>query len=203
MAIIIENFSMAVEEWTPVVDLSSLSVDVIDQVNTITTSGTYFLHDGQIVSTSHSGISSGYRCHYYPTDVYSSGTITITIHAENDNSEVEEENYYLLYGYNCEFSELIDWGYKSTVVITADAKNLAFCPNEVGEAFYFETADLHSYDLNATLQVVESVDLGATIYPQSTAFFYSRTYTITVIGVRDFHGNEMQPFSFDFTIEDE
>ena len=201
MTILIDNFSMGVEEWLPIVSLASFAVDVVDHINNITTSGTYFLHNGEIVSTSHSGIADGYRCYYYPPTI--SGVVSLTIHAENDNEETEEKNYCLLYGYNCEFNELIDWGPKSTVVITADAKNLAFCPNRVGDAFYFETADLHSRSLGATIQAVEYVDLNATIYPQNTFFFYGRTYTITISGVKDFAGNEMQPFSFSFTIEDE
>jgi len=203
MAILIDNFSVGVEEWLVVIDLVSFAVDVVDHIHGITTSGTYFLHDGQIVPTSYSGISGGYRCSYYPTDVCSSGTITITIHAENNNSETKEEDYYLLCGYHVEFEELIDWGPKKEVVITMDAKNLAFCPNTETEAFYFETAELHSRDLNATLQAVEYVDLNATIYPQSTAFFYERTYTIIISGIRDFAGNEMVESIFSFTIENE
>jgi len=203
MTILIDNFSMEVGEWLQITDLASFAIDVIDHINNITASGTYFLHDWQIVPTSYSGIDDGYRCYYYPTDICSSGTITITIHAENDISEVVEKNYYLLYGYHCEFDELIDWGPKSTVVVTADAKNLAFCPNSAGEAFYFETADLCSCDLGATIRAVEYVDLNATIYPQNTFFFYGRTYTVTISGAKDFAGNEMQPFSFSFTIENE
>jgi len=199
MTILIDNFSVGLEEWVKVADLNTLSIDVVDHTYNITTSGTYFIHNGQIVSTSHSGITDGYKCYYYPPTV--SGEVNLTIHAENDNSETEEEDYYLLYGYNCEFNEIVDWGPKKEVVITADAKNLAFCPNEVGEASYFETADLHSYDLGASIQAVGYVDLNATIYPQNTFFFYGRTYTVKISGVKDFAGNEMQPFSFDFTIE--
>ena len=191
------------EEWLPIIDLVSFAVDVIDHTYNITTSGTYFLHDGQIVSTSYSGISDGYRCSYYPTDVYSSGTITITIHAENDNTQIREQDYYLLYGYNCEFEEIVDWGAKKEVVITMDAENLVFCPNTESEAFYFETADLHSRDLGATIQAIESVDLNATIYPQNTFFFYGRTYHIKISGIRDFAGNEMPESIFSFTIENE
>ena len=199
MTILIDNFSVGVTEWLQVADLNALSVDVIDHTYNISVSGTYFIHNGQIVSTSHSGISDGYKCYYYPSTI--SGEVNLTIHAENDNSETKEEDYYLLYGYNVKFDELIDWGPKSTVVITADVKNKAFCPNVVGEASYFETADLRSYDLGASIQAVESVDLNAIIYPQNTIFFYGRTYTVKISGVKDFAGNEMQAFSFNFTIE--
>jgi len=201
MAILIDNFSIDVEEWLPIVDLGSFSVDVIDHVNNITTSGTYFLHGGYIVSTSHSGISDGYRCYYYPPTI--SGAVSLTIHVENDNSETMEEDYYLLHGYNVKFNELIDWGPKREVVIWAQVKNEAFCPNVETDAFYFETADLHSYDLGATIKAIESVDLNATIYPQNTFFFYGRSYTVIISRIKDFYGNEMPEFSFDFTIKNE
>ena len=201
MTILIDNFSISVEEWLPIVDLVSFSVNVIDHDNNITTSGTYFLHDGEIVSTSHSGIVDGYRCYYYPPTI--SGEVNLIIHAENDNSETEEENYYLLYGYNVKFNELIDWGPKREIVIWAQAKNEAFCPNIETDAFYFETADLNSYDLGATIKAVESVDLNATIYPQNTFFFYGRSYTVIISGIKDFYGNKMSEFSFDFTIKNE
>jgi hypothetical protein len=200
MTILIDNFSISVEEWLPVVDPFSFAVDVVDQIHGITTSGTYFLHDGQIVSTSHSGIADGYRfCYDTPPTI--SGAISLTIHAENNNSDTKEEDYYLLYGYNVKFNELIDWGPKREVVTTVDAKNLAFCPNTKTDAFYFETADLHSYDLGASIQAIESVDLNATIYPQNTFFFYERTYTIKISGIQDFAGNKMSDFNFSFTIE--
>jgi len=108
----------------------------------------------------------------------------------------------LLYGYNLEFEELVDWGPAREIIALVKAKNLAFCPNLEGEALHFVTADLQSTDLGATIQVVESVDLGATIRPQSTAFFYGQTYRVTVSGVRDYHGNEMDPYTIQFTIED-
>jgi hypothetical protein len=201
MTILIDNFSIGVEEWLPVTDLIAFSVDVVDLSYPISTSGTYFLHDGTVVPTVLSGILNGYRAYYAPISVASSGTITITIHAENTNSGIREQNYYLLYGYHVEFNELIDWGPKSTVVTSVKASNLAFCPNTEGEAVYFETRDLESYNLGASILPIESVDLGATIYPQSTFFFYGRTYTITVSGVKDFGGNELEPVVFSFTIE--
>lgn len=203
MTILIDNFSIGVDEWSTVSGLGSFTVDVIDMDYPISTSGTYFLHDGIVVSTSLSGITSGYKAYYTPSSVVSSGTITITIHAENDNSETIEQNYYLLYGYHVEFNELIDWGPKSTVVTTVTASNLVFCPNTVGEAVFFETRDLESYDLGASIYVVGSVDLGATILTQSTAFFYGKTYTITVSGIKDFGNNELQPVVFTFTIENQ
>lgn len=199
MTILIDNFSVGFEEWLAITDLISFAVDVIDHTYNITTSGTYFIHNGQIVSTSHSGISDGYKCHYYPPTI--SGEVNLTIHAENDNSETKEEDYYLLYGYNVKFDELIDWGPKKEVVTTIEATNKVFCPNTESRASFFETADLRSYDLGASINPVGYVSLGATIFPQSTAFFYGRTYRVRISGIRDFAGNTMSPREFTFTIE--
>lgn len=201
MTIVIDNFSLGVEAWISVADLNYFAVDVIDATYGISSSDTYFIHDGQVVSTTYSGIVDGYRCYYTPSGVYSDGTVDLTIHAENTASGVEEQTFHLLYGYNVEFEELIDWGPKTEVITTVQASNLAFCPNTEAESFYFETADLRSADLNAAIYPVDSVDLGATLYPQNTFFFYGRTYTITVSGVLDYHGNIMDPYTFSFRVE--
>lgn len=201
MTIVIDNFSIGVEDWLEVSSLNYFSVDVTDATHGISTSGTYFIHDGQVVSTTHSGIPDGFTCYYTPSGIYSDGTIDLTIHAENTSSGVEEQTFHLLYGYNISFNELIDWGPNTEVITTIQASNLAFCPNTEGDSFYFETKELDSYDLNAIIYPVGSVDLGAVIYPQSTFFFYDRTYTVTISGVRDYHGNEMEPYTFSFRVE--
>jgi hypothetical protein len=201
MTILIDNFSMDVSEWKLVSELVSFSVDIIDHNYSISTSGTYFVHDNIIVSTVLSGISDGYRAYYFPLSISTSGTTYITLHAENSNSEIEEQTYELLHGYHVEFKEVIDWGPIATVITTATAANTVFCPNDVGVSAYFETKDLESYDLSATIGSVESVNLGAIIYPQNTFFFYGRTYTITIIGVKDFSGNIMDTYELSFTIE--
>lgn len=201
MTILIDNFSIGVEDWVQVANLDYFAVDVVDLTDGISASGTYFIHDGQIVPTTHSGIPNGYRCYYTPSGVYSDGTINLTIHAENTVSGVKEQTFHLLYGYNLTFNELVDWGPRTEIITTIQASNLAFCPNTEAESFYFETADLFSYDLNASIYPISSVNLGATIYPQNTFFFYDRTYTITISGVKDYHGNKMEPYTFSFRIE--
>jgi len=201
MTIVIDNFSIGVEDWIAVSSLNYFSVDVTDATYGISTSGTYFIHDGQVVPTTYSGITDGFTCYYTPSGIYSDGTIDLTIHAENTSSGVEEQTFHLLYGYNISFNELIDWGPNTEVITTIQASNLAFCPNTEGDSFYFETKELDSYDLNAIIYPVGSVDLGAVIYPQSTFFFYDRTYTVTISGVRDYHGNEMEPYTFSFRVE--
>jgi hypothetical protein len=202
MSILIDNFSMEVEEWVPVADLGSFSVDTVDHVNTIISGSSYFIHDGVQVVTTFSGITDGYRMSYIPVDVSSSGVISLVAHVQNDVPETVEQTFYLLYGYNAKFEEWVDWGPFVQVDIRAQATNSVRCPNTVAEGFYFITADLESRNLGATIRAIESVDLGASIFPQSTCFFYGSTYKVTVSGVKDFAGNTMDPYIFSFTIED-
>ena len=202
MTILIDNFSLGVEDWIATSELGLFSVDTVDYVNNITTSGTYFVHNGSQVVTTFSGIANGYRMFYEPSDVTSSGIIVLTAHVQNDILEVEEQSFYLLYGYNLKFEEIIDWGPVTRVDIRAQATNLVLCPNTVAEGFYFTTVDLVSKNLGAIIQIIEAINLSASIRPQSSTFFYGRTYTITISGVKDFTGNEMDPYIFTFTIED-
>jgi hypothetical protein len=193
---------MGVEEWITTSDLGSFSVDAVDYVNNITTSGTYFVHNGSQVTTTFSGITNGYRMFYDPFDITSSGVIVLTAHIQNDILEIEEQDFYLLYGYNLIFEETSDWGPVTQVDIRAQATNSVLCPNTVAEGFYFTTVDLVSRNLTASIQTIEPVNLGADIYPQSTAFFYGKTYTVTISGVKDWYNNVMEPYTYSFTIED-
>jgi hypothetical protein len=202
MTILIDNFSIAVDDWMLVSDLNYFSVDVVDSTYGISSAHSYFLRDGVQVVTTFSGITGGYRMFYTPISVVSSGTFTITAHVQNNNSDIAEQTFDLLYGYNTLFDEVVDWGANKQVDVLIRAKNEVICPNEVGEGFYFITAELSSVNLGASIRAVESINLGAVIYPQSTTFFYGKTYTITISGVKDYSGNIMDPYTFTFTIED-
>lgn len=202
MTILIDNFSIGVGDWVLVSDLVSFSVDAVDNVNTVLSGSSYFEREGSQVPTTFSGIANGFRMFYVPDSVVSSGTITLTAHVENDNSETAEQDFSLLYGFNILFDEPINWGPLRVVDVLVNATNDVLCPNTVGEGFIFTTADFPSVNLGATIRPVDSVDLGASIFPQSTAFFYGKTFTITVSGVKDFSGNIMAPYVLTFTIKD-
>lgn len=178
-------------------------VDIVDYLYPIDTSKTYLAVNGTTVSgTWFEDITNGKRLYYNPSDdFYSDGVLTYTVHAESIIGEVEEKDFYLLYGYNVELNELIDWGYNEHVVVRLEAENLAFCPNKVAEAFDFTTLDLKSFNLSCKINPIGYVDLPATISPQSTVFYYGKTYTIKLKNVKDFAGNVMPDFEYTFTIE--
>lgn len=195
------DFFLGLEEHT---SASSIAwVDITDGLYTIDTANSYFLVDGVRVTVTFSGIQDGYRMLYDPSnDFYSRGGVVYTAHAENTIGDVIENDYQLLYGYDVDFTGLVDWGYNKTIAVWATAKNLAYCPNVEADAFYFKTKDLWATNLGASILPIGYVNLGATLYPQGKVFYYGGTYTITVSGVRDFHGNEMVQQSFTFTVED-
>lgn len=197
---LINNFSMDLNEWYYLSDVALLSVDVTDSVYSVSTSGTYFMLNEVPVATTYSGIVDGYS--FYCNVPTISGGLIVTIHAENDNSEVEEIDYNLLFGYRVEFTESVDWGYNNDIQIWALAKNEVICPNTETFATFFETKDLESRDLSAYIYPTGSADLAAEIYPQTKAFLPGYTYTVTVSGVKDFSGNQMEPIVFTFTIAD-
>jgi hypothetical protein len=148
-------------------------------------------------------IPKGKRVFFDPiNDFYSTGEIILTVYAESVYGEVLEEHFYLLYGYDLKFNETgVYWGADNRIYVTATANNMAVCNNTEGAHYYFDTAQYPSLNLAANINAVQSRDLSCGIYPVSAAFYYGQTYTVKVTGVKDFHGNLMEPFTYTFTIE--
>lgn len=195
------DFFLDVEEF---VTTSSIAwVDIVDYMWSIDQSESYFLVDGVRVGVTFSGITGGQRMFYNPPDdFYSDGTLTYTAHFTNIMGDVREKNYYLLYGYDLDFVDLVDWGAYKQIDVLAYAKNKAFCPNIGSGAFYFVTRDYEALNLGSTIKPFVPTNLGSVVNTQSTAFYYGSTYKITVSGVKDFAGNYLEPFNYSFTIED-
>lgn len=196
------NFFLEQDRFTTA---SSIAwVDIVDYLYPINTDNTHFYVEGVLASGVYfEDIPNGKRMYYNPLDdFYSDGVLTYSIHTENIIGEVEEKDFYLLFGYNLQVDEVIDWGANNKVVVRVEAQNLVFCPNLEGEAFDFTTVDLKSFNLNCTIRPVGFVDLPIQIFPQSAVFFYGKTYTVKLQNVKDFAGNVMPDFEYTFTIED-
>lgn len=178
-------------------------VDVVDYLYPISEVNTYLSVNDTVVSGIwFEDIPNGKRLYYDPLDdFYSDGVLVYKLHAESSIGEVEEKSFYLLYGYNVEPAEVLDWGPNSRVVVRLEAQNLVFCPNKTGEAFDFTTVDLKSFNLNCTIAPVGYVDLSVGISPQSTTFYYGKTYTVRLKNIKDHAGNFMPDFEYTFTIE--
>lgn len=189
---------------------SSVCVDAHDAVYGLVASGTYFKINDNLISGSLTEISDGFRmCFDVEDNIHLfSGITKITARAENYNNEVLEEDYYLTSGYIVDFinnqKSGIDFGFGERVYIRMEAENLASCPEIVTDGYYFTSRIEYNSDLSAYIFPVggyysDSSNLTASIYPQSTAYFYDKEFEV-VIKVKDYAGNEIEPYVINFRI---
>jgi hypothetical protein len=206
----ISNFSLGIGEYTEADGY--ITADVTDDVCLVSTSGTYFKVNGQQVLTTLSGITDGYRLYYDPLDDFETleGPTVFTVHAENDCGDVLEEDFYLTFGYKVEYlnhpsTNGIDYGYNNKVVVRITAEDMANCPQSSSTAYTFNSEQRKSRDLSASIigrfYAYDFDGLPASIYPQSTAYFYGKEFEV-VVNAKDFAGNEMEPLIIRYRIED-
>lgn len=202
----ISNFSLEESEY--VVASGTICVDVTDDIYNVVTSGTYFVIDGTTVSgMTYTPITDGYRMCYDPNDDFTSlvGSTEILVHAENDNGDSLEVAFYLTSGYIVEYdTKRFIYDYDKQVVVRGSAENLASCPVAGTDAYWFTTVPKISKDLGASIVGMPwgESDLSASITPTTdTIFFYGKVFRIEV-RAKDFAGNEMEPYIFEFKIED-
>ncbi len=95
----ISNFYPEIEDYVEAEDI--ISVDVTDDVYNVVTSGTYFTVSGTRVPVTFDPITDGYRMYYDAPNDYDSllGSTDIMVHAENNNSDILEQFFYITYGY--------------------------------------------------------------------------------------------------------
>lgn len=204
----ISNFSLDEGEFTTASGF--ISVDVTDDECPVSTSGTYFMMDGNQIPVTFSGIDDGYRMYYDPLDDFSSieGPTTFTVHAENECDKILERDYYLTFGYIVEYKNYpgqgLDYGYDNKVAVRVTAENYASCPQVSSLAWDFDSIELKDKDLGASIigrfHAWENEDLQAQIYPHSTAYFYGKEFRV-VVKAKDFAGNKMEPFVLSYKIE--
>jgi len=212
----ISNFIPSEDDY--VYGSEGISVDVTDDVYNVLTSsgvscsGTCLKVDGVAVEITFSGITDGYRMYYDPPAGFEflGGSTEFLVRAENSNGDVLERSYYLTNGYFMDYPNYpgkFDFGWENQILVRMSAEDLATCPKFSADAYWFVTEHLMPKDLSASIvcipapgtEVIE--ELQASIYPQSTAFFYGKTFRV-VLTCKDFEGNEMEPYEFEFKIED-
>lgn len=203
MTINIEDFSISLEDWVTVEEPVIFSSVVTDtSVSGISPDATYYIVNSLQIPTSVSGLG-GIDYIITSAPVIISGGVDLLLHLENYHGEVVEKNYSFLFGYSVTYTNVVDWGPGKEIVISAYANNTAICPNSERYTTYFTTKEYEHVDIMSYIVPTGWANLSATIEPQTMQFLYGRTYTITVSGVLDFSKNELPPFSWSFTIEDE
>jgi len=201
----ISNFSLEEDGYS--VSSGTICVDITDDVYNVVTSGTYFIIGETIVSGTFTPITDGYTMCYDSLDDFAimTGATTVTVHASNDNNDILEQDFYLTSGYIVEYdNRQQNYGFGSTVVVRGTAENMASCPATGVDAYAFETLPKEGVSLGATIVGIpwETKDLSAEITPKTgTIYFYGKTFRIEA-RAKDFAGNVMEPFTFEFKIED-
>ena len=215
----ISNFVPSADEYIHADD--RISVDITDDIynvltsaSGITCSGTCCLKiDGTAVPVTFSGITDGYRMYYDPLDDFESlmGSTEFLVHAENSNGDILERSYYLTFGYFVDYDNRprfgTDYDYGSRVIVRMSAEDLATCSTYSADAYWFDSEERKNVELGASIvgippEIVSDADnLGAEIYPESLAFFYGETFKV-IVNCKDFVGNEMESYEFEFKIED-
>jgi hypothetical protein len=185
----------------------TLCVDVTDDIYSVVTNGSYFIIDGTVVSGVFTPITDGYRMCYNPVDDFASvvGAVEFQAVAMNDNGDILTKSFYLTSGYSVEYDNVDqDYGQGNKIVIRMAAENFASCPAVGTFAYEVDTVPKESRNLPSIINGLPELwhsDLPAAIYPNSTAFFYEKVMKVE-IRAKDYAGNEMEPFIFEFKIED-
>ena len=201
MTISIEDFSVSLDDWVVVEDPIVFVTSITDtSVSGINPAATYYIVNGSQVATTTSGVDS---THYYISSapIVVSGSMDLSLHIANYAGEILDKSYSFLFGYNVSFTSNVDWGANREIVVSAYASNTAICPHTERYTTYFLTREYDYVNLMSYIEPSGWADLVSTITPQTMQFIYGRTYTITVSGIKDYSGNELPAFSWNFTIE--
>lgn len=204
----ITNFSLDVGEHTTA--SGYIAVDIVDDTCSVSTSGTYFEVDGQVVQSTFSGIANGYRMFYDPIDNFEflNGPTVFTVHAENTCGSYLEKELYLTFGYIVRYYNFsdygIDYGFNNKVAVRITAENMVSCPHIDSVSYTFDSAQLNNREIGASIFCVkhgdDATNISASIYPLSTAYFYDKEIEV-VVNAKDFAGNEMPSFVLRYKIE--
>ena len=202
MSIYINNFFLEAGEVVECTSLVDFSVDVTDGVYDITTSGTYFIHDGYKVPTYFTNITNGYTVIY---STVPSGNMLLNLRAHNTNNDIVTKEYEFYFGYASIWNEVVYWGADTEVPISISATNDVVAPNTSYFSTFFHTHKPYVANIGSEITADGSgnMNLNTTIRPQSKYFIYGKTYNITLSGVKDFSGNVLDPITFTFKIENE
>lgn len=203
-----DNFTFTFDNY--VNSESNVCIDIHDSIYGIVPSGTYYKINDTVISGSFSEISDGYTLCFSLTDYsdFFKGPTKLTVHAENNNGNILEENYYLTSGYIVDFDNKerigLDYGFNNVIDVRMEAEDLAECPTLVSDGYWFVSESLKNRDLSAYINILrgkqdKESDLNASIYPHSTTYFYEKEFEV-VVKAKDFAGNEMRPKVIKFKI---
>lgn len=200
MGLYITNFSIPEDSTVYCTSLLDFSVDILDDTNEVTISGTYLSINNENTFCTYSSILNGYRlqCSTVP-----SGTIWLEVFGSNNLSETINTLYILQFGYEVEWDKVVVWPNNKEVPIAVSANNNVFNSNTMYYSTFFKTSNYKESNLEAWVSVEGSgqLNLSASIFPQSKYFMYGNSYSVTISGIKDFSGNILPAKTYNFTLE--
>lgn len=201
MAIAVTDFSINTNTWVDVSSPLVFSATVSDSLYSVTSSGTYFELNSVVIPTTISG-SNPYTIISEPATI--SGNVDLYLYIHNDNGDTEVKYYAFMYGYHIEYEDaMADWGPGKEVLIRATATNSVVCPHTDNYCTYFLTEGYKTVDLASSIIPQGWGNIISSIKGQKAELLYGGTYTITIKGIKDYSGNEMNDIVFTFTVENE
>jgi hypothetical protein len=200
MGLYITNFSIPENSTVYCTSLLDFSVDVLDDVNIVTLSGTYLSINNETTVYVTTPITNGYRLNCSTTP---SGTIWLEVFGSNNLDETINTLYILQFGYEIEWEKVVVWPNNKEVPVSVSANNNVYNSNTMYYSTFFKTSDYKEYNLEACISVEGSgqLNLAASIFPQSKYFMYGNSYSITISGIKDFSGNTLPVKTYNFTLE--
>lgn len=204
----IRNFSLNIGDY--ITNSGTISVDVLDCINDISVSGTKVYIDDIVSNITYSGIDCGYRLFYDLNDIPpNSNTIEFKVYAENNINQHLIKKYYLTLGYIVEYDNHndIDYGYKTQVPVRISVENEESCPLFDAYSYWFESRSLYNNDLGAYINGISDYkyknikSLSSILIPYNIYYEYGKEFEIE-INIKDYDGNSMEPFKFNYKIED-
>lgn len=200
MGLYITNFSIPEDSTVYCTSLLDFSVDVLDDTNIVTLSGTYLSINNENTFCTYSSILNGYRlqCSTVP-----SGTIWLEVFGSNNLDETINTLYILQFGYEIEWDRVVVWPNNKEIPVSVSANNNVFNSNTMYYSTFFKTSNYKESNLEAWVSVEGSgqLNLNASIFPQSKYFMYGNSYSITISGIKDFSGNILPAKTYNFTLE--
>ena len=200
MGLYITNFSIPEDSTVYCTSLLDFSVDVLDDTNIVTLSGTYLSINTENTFCTYSSILNGYRlqCSTVP-----SGTIWLEVFGSNNLDETINTLYILQFGYEIEWDRVVVWPNNKEIPVSVSANNNVFNSNTMYYSTFFKTSNYKESNLEAWVSVEGSgqLNLNASIFPQSKYFMYGNSYSITISGIKDFSGNILPAKTYNFTLE--
>jgi len=180
-----------------------IQVDIEDFIFDLNISEIYFELEGVRLSTTFNGNNRKVTVSCtIDTSFNFEGRTYIKVVATNMAGDIFYKNFPLLFGYSLELNVPTKFEYTKDIIVHSCATNAVSCPNTECNSFVFTTVDYPSYNLSASISCVLNENLAASIFPQSTAFFYGKRYDIKIANIKDYSGNVMSPVVLSFIIEE-